>query len=1033
MLKSLIFSSMLLAASLCAQTPEWRFDFPGELKQSTSRNADCAIDESQKTPDYYTSVRIKTGTDAEFSCLPGKQTFERADSYLLSFFIKADRRGKGTVRCDGEKERAFPLSTEWEKVEFQVAITEFKVTFDLPDHTTVHLGPVTLRPVQTEIPYSLNREYFYLRGKGPVDRIPENAKRGKGESLVFGRAKFEKEPAMLWMKLPSDRDGRMEVAMRADWYFECWLNGKNIYNTMKTGNLEPARFFRFFLPLKKGENLLAVKLFSGSGGFGLVWRKGCHYRPVRFIPSTKFKPMNMANFEYKKGTVLDFSSLLDHAPAGKFGRVIAGKDGHLALEKRSRPIRFKAFNFLITDWRGRYELLSHQELEDLADRIAIAGYNMVRFHFLDRFLLGHEAKLAFGHGFNWKKMAQTEAELRINEKCYDAFAYLFHALKKRGIYAHMDLMSSADGYEFGRDGLTPGENSGFKWNLFFNKHYRANYRMAVTWLMNRINPYTGLALKEDPAVAVVTLLNEQDLRLENINFRLLFTQPFRIYLKRKYPDESAFRAVWGEKASIDTLSISAAVFKEGSRRSRDIGDFIRETMMEMTDYYRNILQDIGYKGLYSQWDMVTRNFSMPVQNTLPVIMSHTYFNHPLPISLIPEIRPNSKYRWAQNQRNRFVGQGSSLDSPYLRAIASTRFADRPFLVTEFSHSAPNRFRHERGLYFSSYAALQDWDCLTVHSDLVLKRNPDPIYFHFDSALDPMSRVNEILETLIWLRGDVKPARHRVELRLRPEIMYPKYCIAKVSDDYDRLAMLTRIGISCGPKRNPDAPAADLVLTPSKFGNLSIQGFFAQIDPSGNGEIAKFAELLRGKGILPPGNRTNPREGIYESETGELLLNTRKKTMKVVTPRLEGCIIKENVIVSLDCLTVKKSTVPACIAAASLNPKETLKDASRVLLIIATDSHPSGQTFTEPTLSVMTDPGESPALIQSGKFHLKFRSGRKTKPKFYALNMDGTRSEELPCALHDGVLTLRLDTSRLKYGTPCFEISYEGGFTDRTNS
>ena len=88
--------------------------------------------------------------------------------------------------------------------------------------------------------------------------------------------------------------------------------------------------------LKKGENLLAVKLFSGSGGFGLVWRKGCHYRPVRFIPSTKFKPMNMANFEYKKGTVLDFSSLLDHAPAGKFGPVRVEReefvfaDGHKA-------------------------------------------------------------------------------------------------------------------------------------------------------------------------------------------------------------------------------------------------------------------------------------------------------------------------------------------------------------------------------------------------------------------------------------------------------------------------------------------------------------------------------------------------------------------------------------------------------------------------------------------------------------------------------------------------------------------------------
>ncbi len=447
-------------------------------------------------------------------------------------------------------------------------------------------------------------------------------------------------------------------------------------------------------------------------------------------------------------------------------------------------------------------------------------------------------------------------------------------------------------------------------------------------------------------------------------------------------------------------------------------------MLEMTDWYRGILREIGYKGLYSQWDMVTRNFSMPVQNTLPVIMSHTYFNHPTPLSIVPEIRPNAKFNWAQNQRNRFVGQGSSLDSQYLRAIASTRFADRPFLVTEFSHSAPNRFRHERGLYFSSYAALQDWDCLTVHSDTVKRRNPDPIYFHFDSALDPISRINEILENLIWLRGDVKPARHRVELRLLPEKMYPKYCIAKASDDYDRLAMLTRIGISCGPKLNPDAPAADLILFPAKFGTLSIQGFFARIDSSGNGEIAPFAELLRKKAILPPENRTNPQEGIYESETGELFLNTRTKTMRVITPRLEGCIIKENVIVNLKCLKVKKSSVPACIAAASLNPKEPLKQAERILLIIATDAHPSGQTFTDPSLSVMTDPGESPPLIRSGKFHLKFRFTRNILPKVYALNMDGTRSEELSCSLHNGVLTLRLDTSKLKYGTPCFEISYE---------
>ena len=56
--------------------------------------------------------------------------------------------------------------------------------------------------------------------------------------------------------------------------------------------------------------------------------------------------------------------------------------------------------------------------------------------------------------------------------------------------------------------------------------------------------------------------------------------------------------------------------------------------------------------------------------------------------------------------------------------------------------------------------------------------------------------------------------------------------------------------------------------------------------------------------------------------------------------------------------------------------------------------------------------------------MKLRSARKKAPKVYALNMDGSRSEELSCLFHEGVLTLRLDTSKLKYGTPCFEIAYE---------
>jgi len=40
-----------------------------------------------------------------------------------------------------------------------------------------------------------------------------------------------------------------------------------------------------------------------------------------------------------------------------------------------------------------------------------------------------------------------------------------------------------------------------------------------------------------------------------------------------------------------------------------------------------------------------------------------------------------------------------------------------------------------------------------------------------------------------------------------------------------------------------------------------------------------------------------------------------------------------------------------------------------------------------------------------------------------LNMDGTRSGEIPCIWKDGKLGVVLDTSKLKYGSVFFEIVF----------
>ena len=73
-----------------------------------------------------------------------------------------------------------------------------------------------------------------------------------------------------------------------------------------------------------------------------------------------------------------------------------------------------------------------------------------------------------------------------------------------------------------------------------------------------------------------------------------------------------------------------------------------------------------------------------------------------------------------------MGQGSSLSSSYFRSAAAVRFLDRPYMITEYSQSFPNQYRHERGLYFGSYAALQGWDNLTPHEDMVRPMFWEPI-------------------------------------------------------------------------------------------------------------------------------------------------------------------------------------------------------------------------------------------------------------------------------------------------------------------
>ena len=88
----------------------------------------------------------------------------------------------------------------------------------------------------------------------------------------LAEGKGEKRRAVLMATVDSPRKQTITVGAAADWWMAWYLNGEPVYDTLEKGNQAPYRIdaHAFDLPLREGENLLAVEVQSGSDGWQLV-------------------------------------------------------------------------------------------------------------------------------------------------------------------------------------------------------------------------------------------------------------------------------------------------------------------------------------------------------------------------------------------------------------------------------------------------------------------------------------------------------------------------------------------------------------------------------------------------------------------------------------------------------------------------------------------------------------------------------------------------------------------------------------------
>lgn len=108
---------------------------------------------------------------------------------------------------------------------------------------------------------------------GPVAATP--ASPDPGHRIDFeklGGRMSERRPAVLFAEVWSPVDQEVRVGASADWWMAWHLNGRPVFDTLATGNGGgyAVTDHPFTLPLRKGRNLLAVRVLSGSMGWKVL-------------------------------------------------------------------------------------------------------------------------------------------------------------------------------------------------------------------------------------------------------------------------------------------------------------------------------------------------------------------------------------------------------------------------------------------------------------------------------------------------------------------------------------------------------------------------------------------------------------------------------------------------------------------------------------------------------------------------------------------------------------------------------------------
>jgi hypothetical protein len=586
--------------------------------------------------------------------------------------------------------------------------------------------------------------------------------------------------------------------------------------------------------------------------------------------------------------------------------------------------------------------------------------------------------------------------------------------------------------------------------IYFDTEKQGHWKKLIQTMYGQVNPYTNMTVLQDPVLAGVILVNEGNMVFLNRQGVDPSLKPyFSKWLQQKYGSQAQLKQAWGRDLKTDELmSQQSIAFPKPdawtSKRMADTQAFFYDTEKRTAQWMTQYMRTLGYTGLVTAYNLWHAPAAHASRGQMPWVDMHNYYAH-------PDYAANGMMR---------VNQDSMLASSagYVRELAIARHWGKPFTVTEHGQVFWNPYRRENSLALPAYAALQGWNGICQHSGAVdLSYAPTvgrkPIIHPFAVGTDPISRVTETLSALLYLRGDVSEARHRIDVRFGPKDAFEQSAhMGSMPADVTKLSLITGVGLGWQDGVTLSAPykydaqlalngteislvqnaSAKLIQSASNFSTM-LDGWMQQyasklvytarkIPQLADERFSARVETLKNFGWLTPHNITDVDHQIYQSDTNELLLEATQKRMTVVTPNTEAVVFDQGAAQVLNQLSVLSAQKGALVAISAMD-QQPLATSKRMLLILATDARNTDMQFTDSSASTVKHLGKPPVVIQANKVKLALKSPYKQSFKVYSLNLRGERMQAIPLKKTDTSIEFELDIQQLKHGaTTYFEIS-----------